>query len=887
MFERCVTAAVAAVILAGVCGAGAAQDICRGDVDGDGQITAHDVAAWPSLNFLGSDLDAVLALRADANEDDAVSAADVTAIVRHLGAHCPGASPTPTATPTRTASPPLTGATPTRTPTAGISTPTPTPSRTASLTATRPPTPTPTQACSVQAAQIGSIDGQLTVGDCQRLFRQQLRYADAYTIKGTPGDAIRVDVASSAVQPWVLVIDAGGQFGSIDGKPPIEFDVTSTGDYEVLVTSDPQTAEQLGAYTLTLSSRTCPTPVALQRSAIGSFALTDCPDPALPATEGAPNPADIYVFTVGPAEIPKNVSISMFATSASPVDPAFTVIGPDGYELFTEDEDGLGDAAGTGELGRFLVLQPGTYTIIATGGGGLDRYTITLSEPTCRQAPLTGIPSTSTLQVAGTLYGKMSGTGATGCGAPLHLPLDEDEVPEPNSPADLYTFTAKAGDVISAEMDSDDDAHLFVIGPATCPTGDTTCVPNQVIASDDDSGSLSASAAHLAATLVRPGTYTIIAANNVALLPPDPTDPTDPGESVNYQLFVQKCPTSGSVSANGQPLTATFDAFTCMGFGGVPFRTYMLSGTAGQFVTATLTSGSFDAFVRLFAPDGSQVANDNDPFTQLNSDARVNRILPVSGTYYVEVSSSLDAPPVNVLSQPPPGYTLQVGTCPTTAALPGAVQGTFADADCALSDGRRFDVYTLDRSDMALPPEAASIQPPAQTCILGLLGEGTQIPTDACSTGVLDMPMLQNQPYGFIVAAAAPATRGAYTGQLRRCPIEILGFGDVRNGTLGPTDCAAANGANADWYLVRGPAGLAVFNGNGVFGTLQSSFPQAMVLTDLFGSFAAGPTGAFTDDPDLMLPLGNDLSVLLRVAGTGAGTTGTYTLNVAPGDLRE
>jgi hypothetical protein len=882
------TTGVAAILVATLLRIGAAQSPCPGDVNQDGQITAADAVALEPLLYRAADLDAMTFGRADANQDGVVGAADVIAILQSNGALCEGGTSTPTSTPTATPIPsstPTVGG-PTASPTA---TPTRTMTRTLTATPTRPPTPTPTQVCMVQAASVGQTQGRLSAADCLRTIKNRTRFADVYSLSSTPRQAIRIDVAATSFTPYVVVIDAGGQFGAVEGRPPMEFVVTTTQPYEILVTSDPETAGLLGDYTLTIAERTCPAP---RPPGSGTLTVDDCPEPATPSVGDRKLPADFYEFSIAATEVPVTVVLEMVpAGSTSTVDASFSVIGPDGYQILYADEDGhptpaLADRGA--EQVRFLVLQSGRYEVIVTGGSGLGSYVLRLSKPAgCRATPLTNIPSTSPLRVTGTLFGNMSGSNSTVCGAPLSLPSNEDELPEPNSPANLYSFTASAGDVISVEMESDDDPHLFVIGPASCAGQNPGCRTNRVVAEDDESGLLAGSAAHLAATLPFSGTYTIIAANNVALLPRDPEDPSDPGERVDYQMFVQKCPVSAPLTIGGAPVSATFDAFVCLGFGSVPFRTYTMDGTAGQFVSTAVTSADFDAAVRVFGPDGSQLSNDDDPFDPDTTNARVNRILPQTGRYIVEVSSSLEQGGIEIPAQPPPAYTLTARSCSTTAAAPGSISGSFVDGDCALPDGRRFDVYTLDRGDGSAPPEAASIRAPAQGCTLALFAEGMQVPADLCSTSVVDLPMVGSGLYGFMAVAPAPASRGGYNVGVSRCPLSRVSFGEVVNGTLSTGACAAADGAPADWYLIGAPAGRVQFLGNGVFGEIESSFPLAATLSDRFGIFPAGPTGAFADDPDLMLPLGNDLAVLLRIAGASPAASGGYVVRVSTGELRQ
>src|SRR5262249_20583876 len=154
--------------------------------------------------------------------------------------------------------------------------------------------------------------------------------------------------------------------------------------------------------------------------------------------------------------------------------------------------------------------------------------------------------------------------------------------------------------------------------------------------------------------------------NNNALEPPATRQ--DEGDEVPYTLFVQQCKLSGGLNiTTGAALPQTYNAFECFGFGGIPFRSYAFNGSAGQFVSTSVTSTTVDTFVRIYGPDGSVVENDDSQFEPLGSNSRVNRLLPVDGTYFVEVSTSPDGGPVDITSTPVPGFTVQAKSCPTTA----------------------------------------------------------------------------------------------------------------------------------------------------------------------------------------------------------------------------
>jgi pre-peptidase len=855
--------------------------VCPGDVDGDAAITPADVVAAPAVLFQDAEVDAATLVRADANDDGLVTASDVAAILLLQGAPC--MDPPPLHTPSATPSPTPDAAAATATTTA---TPTHSPTSTATLMAGTPtrtptplPTPTATSACIVQSAQLGTTNGQISASDCQRNFDGSVRYTDVYSLVGVPGTSIKIDVTTSggsALMPFVRLIDADGQFDAVEGAPPIQFVVTTGQPYQLFVTTRPSSPTVFGPYTLTLSGLSCPGPTAISLNSTRTATLgsTSCPDPAGPTVGSTINPADRYTFNV--SQVPKTISVAMSQVlPADNIDPTLTLIGPDGFAVGSDDDSG-GGIAGLDAQMTFLAVQAGTYTIIAAGGGAVGSYSLTLKAPTCAATPLKDIPADRPVTCSnqtgpgcsGALFSTLAGgPPPTTCNAaPLGIPGATTTTPDTNSPADLYTFTGTAGDVISVGMSSDDDAHLYLLAPASAG--------GAVLAEDDTSGIFTtAGGAQLAATLPVAGTYTIVATNNNVLQPGDPP--------VNYTLYVQKCPARGLLNpSTGRTTTGAFNAFDCFGFGNIPFRTYVFDGMAGQFVTTTVSSKDIDAFVRVFAPDGSRIENDDDPFEAATSDARANRILPVDGRYIVEVSASVGQGAVDIATTPPPAYSVRAQVCSTATVSSGSVSGAFQDSDCELSSGQKFDVYTFAAGAR---PRAATILPPNNGCALGLFAEGPQTPADACSTDLLEMPLLSNGKYGFVIAAATDTTRGPYVAQVSSCPMTVLGFGDKRTGTLTSSDCTDATGAPADWLWFQAAGDLVQFN-SGVSGTVSASFPLAGVFTDAVGSEAV--SGDFTDDPDAMVPLGNNLGALLKITSAAPTANGNYTVSVDPASLR-
>lgn len=423
-------------------------------------------------------------------------------------------------------------------------------------------------------------------------------------------------------------------------------------------------------------------------------------------------------------------------------------------------------------------------------------------------------------------------------------------------------------------MTDDDDSHLYLIGPAPA---------NPLVAEDDNSNNSAVADAQLAATLPTAGTYTIIAANNTA--------PFDP---IAYTVLIQKCPARAlpTPGVTGTTVNASFTSTDCVGYGQLPFRTYSFNGTAGQFVSAAVTSSAFDAFVRIYGPDGSVVQNDNDLFAPLSSDARANRILQSTGTYFIEASASLaagTAPPT------PAAFTLQTQTCPIRAVTPGALSGAFDDSDCQLPSGKKFDVVSFVPSAV---PRAASIVAPANGCVAALLAEGAQTPDTGCTNGMLELPVLKGPPpvgtptpvgtpstYGFMLVAADAATRGSYSAPFTLCPLAVVGFASQRTGALGANSCLTADGTRGAWFLVRNPADVVQFN-VGISGHLDAKgFSAQAVLTDVLGP--SGFVDTFSDDATGLYVFGTDLAGLLRVSGSAADSAGTYTLTIDPASLRQ
>jgi hypothetical protein len=819
-----------------------------GDVNGDGHVSMEDLADLPSELFDGDGADVADvasgefpgAAGADANQDGLVTAADFSQVVVLQ----PGLTPAvPTVTPTRP-SPTLT-----RTPTT-----TPTPNLTPS-TATATPTAT---ACVPQNIGVGTIGGALGPGDCTNGSSEH--FVDAYSVAAHPGTALKIDVTSTSFSPRILLRDAGGYFKSYSGPLPVELLVTTNRPYEFTVTSG-TVGQPTGSYTLTVSTRSCPTPRNVTPSSTGSrvsatLRETDCPDPAVPSS-----PAHRFTFT---ALAGSAISVRMSTSAAleDVPDPVITIYGPaptadsfTGIELASDDESGGPvDNGTTDALLSFYAVEGGTYTVVATGGVG--PYSATFSLPPC--TPIPGTVSNQLTTVAGTL-------SAGSCPAPFPLPGASKG--DPNGRAGVYTIAADAGDVIAVEMLSFDfDAQLYLLGP-----------DHTVVASDDDGSEHDVTDAQLAFTAPQAGIYTVVAASNDASI-------TQEGQTGNYSLALQKCPAS--------PLsldTVTSDSFSrtldCRGTKGVFVNSYKFTNNnPAQFVFATMVadpSSDIDSVLALTTPSGQVLVNDNDPFVaDFTSDARIARVLPLAGTYFLTASSFQDGGPVEG------GYAVSVARCRTIAAAAGTVHGEFRDDDCELASlgeepGVKLNVFTMATGANQL----VSIVPPDGACGLVATPDGLQGPGPACSPDFLAMPLAGAGTTAVIVSASDPTVRGPYEFELRTCPVSgVIGFASSTVGFISGGDCHDASGLPGDFYLFRAPSSLIAFNGD-VTAHLMRSFSDSSLVIDNTG--LSSVVNQLVENPEDLLPIGSDLVFGLTVRPARADATGSYTLHVEIANLHQ
>ncbi|MDT7602263.1 MAG: hypothetical protein QOF61_260 [Acidobacteriota bacterium] len=260
---------------------------------------------------------------------------------------------------------------------------------------------------------------------------------------------------------------------------------------------------------------------------------------------------------------------------------------------------------------------------------------------------------------------------------------------------DAYSFTGTAGQQVVITMTSTAfDTYLYLMRP-----GETTISsdPNVTIQDDDSAGGTNSRLPSLTTslfftgTLPTTGTYTILA------------NSFDVGATGAYTLSITggtTCtPTTTPIAAN-TTANGALSSTDCTLDDGSFYDVYTFSGTAGQQVAVSM-SASFDTFLFLVAPDGDEIARDDNGAGGTNAripagTAELAR-LPQTGTYRI-IANSFSAGTTG-------SYTVTLTTgagnnCPPTAMSFGqTVNGTLQIGDCRLpADSSFIDVYTFSGS---------------------------------------------------------------------------------------------------------------------------------------------------------------------------------------------
>lgn len=205
-------------------------------------------------------------------------------------------------------------------------------------------------------------------------------------------------------------------------------------------------------------------------------------------------------------------------------------------------------------------------------------------------------------------------------GSVLQDSFDEDVT------ARLYAFQGSAGDFVSVAMVQVDetgslDPYLLLFAP-----------DGELLASDDDSGSVFLSALIEGVELPSDGTYLVLATSlyYIESTSPDVPEPQD------YVIGIEgaTAPDVSEISIEALPMAYgdTLSAESTVSNPGVFFA---FAGDAGDVVNVLMDSGEFPTLLHLFAPTGERIATDASAISELDlQDEGVYLILATDAFFY-------------------------------------------------------------------------------------------------------------------------------------------------------------------------------------------------------------------------------------------------------------
>lgn len=300
------------------------------------------------------------------------------------------------------------------------------------------------------------------------------------------------------------------------------------------------------------------------------------------------------------------------------------------FESLDTDDDGAG---GTDARVELTLPADGTYAIRANtlNAGDTGAYTLQLERGV---APVAAVPQP--IRVGQTVSGTLGGT---------------DPKLGDNSYYDLWTFTARAGDGVTATLRSGDFDAFLVLG--RMQGGEF-----EEIDSDDDAGG--GTDARVSARLAQPGTYTLR------------VNTLNGNESGAYTLELASGVAAGAASSGGgapsgagstvhpqarpiragQTVSGTLSERDPVTFDGTFFQDWIFSGKRGDRIVITLRSPAFDAYLQFGRKNGSsfEYVNAEDDGAG-GTDSLLATTLPGDGEYVLRV---------NTLHKSTGAYTLMV-----------------------------------------------------------------------------------------------------------------------------------------------------------------------------------------------------------------------------------
>jgi hypothetical protein len=314
---------------------------------------------------------------------------------------------------------------------------------------------------------------------------------------------------------------------------------------------------------------------------------------------------------------------------------------------------------------------------------------------------------------------------------------------------------------------------------------------------------------------------------------------------------------------------------------------YTLTGREGDALVVDLTSTSFDTYLILINPDGTQ--EDNDDHEGSTTRSLISLDLPAPGEYTVMVTSYApgEAGAYELLIATDGGGT-SAGTGARTE------RGTLTRDDSSLQSGEYVDEYTFEgRPGQRVTVDVGSSDFDTYLMLLGpneFRFENDDVP-DAPGHSMIDAELTELGTYRVIVTSYAPEETGAYelsiqtgvsTVSAEQRDVQSLERGRSSSGRLEAGDGQIESGEYRDLWVFDGSAGETItveMSSSGFDSYLGLLSPSGDVLDE-------------NDDADGRTDLSR-VGLTLRESGRyrvmatsfAAGETGDYSLTLTSGSM--
>lgn len=254
---------------------------------------------------------------------------------------------------------------------------------------------------------------------------------------------------------------------------------------------------------------------------------------------------------------------------------------------------------------------------------------------------------------------------------------------------DAWALEGRAGDEVVIDLISEGfDTYLYVVGPGL-----------DGMLFDDDSGA--GCNARIAFTFLENGTFSVVASSSVARqtgvyslrVSASVAEPAYSCGGVN-PLTLASLPTVGRTLEVGDVMFGQVTLGVDVIDGDRAAQAWTIDGRAGESVTITLESDSFDAYLFVIGPGISEPMTDDDSAGSGNS--RLEIQFPADGTYTVVATVLSSGSGPYVLRVEEPLSLKSLDTAGRVVAVGGEVEGMLSGDDPIVVDGRRAQAWAIE-----------------------------------------------------------------------------------------------------------------------------------------------------------------------------------------------